>query len=140
MIFREYNFTLPEGELLSVSLQGDPLVTTPTGSRIIYNKRTPNGVFLERYIQHGEGFASVDLNWMITNTYTRSEGEFEYGANVKYVRDDGRVYFAWNHAPFSNAPYALEIKSILDSHSLNPVEIIFALKPSGPQIYIIEEA
>jgi hypothetical protein len=136
-MYKEFNYSLDTGDLLSISMQGTPLARTPDGVEIAYNKRTVDGKFIERYIVSGGGFASVNQDWTEVNTYTRLEGEFEYGCNVKYVRDDGRVYYAQNPyidaSLFPNSPRILEITRL---HS-NIAEVIYAQKESGAQIYVI---
>lgn len=136
-LYKEYNYSLPGRELISISNQGDPQINAG-GRNIIYNKRAPNGAFIEQYILEGQGFASVNQQGEIQHTYTREEGNYNYGCNIKYRRNDGREYFAQNPiTDLSNFPYPGEIEEIVQGFTVAPVEIIYVEKSSGPEIYII---
>lgn len=135
---KEYNYDINTKELISISLQGEPQIEA-NGYTVIYNKRTPDGKFIERYIIHEDGFASTDLHWNINHTYKREVGEFEYGCNVKYIRNDGRVYYAQNgNIQVNLFPNSERIQELIDLHSDKKiVELIYVEKDVGTQIYII---
>lgn len=135
---KEYNYDIDTKQLISISLQGEPQVEA-NGKTIIYNKRTPDARFIERYIEHENGFASTDQEWNINHTYNREKGEFEYGCNVKYIRNDGRVYYAQNGTIQVNLlPNSERIQELIDFHSDKKiVELIYVEKDVGTQIYII---
>lgn len=134
-VYKEYNYDVETGTLLSISNQADPLVN----NEILFLKRDLDGRFVEKYIVHGDGFASINSSGEITDTYTRDTGEFLYGCNVRYIRNDGRTYYAQN--PVTDVeliPHSESIKQLLSKHH-NVVELIYVEKTVGVQIYIIKE-
>lgn len=136
-LYKEYNYSLPEKELISISNQGDPQIGK-NGRSIIYNKRAPNGAFIEQYILDGQGFASVNQQGEIQHTYSREVGAFSFGCNIRYQRNDGREYFAQNPINnLSSLPYSEDIDELIQGLAGTPIEVIYVEKSSGPEVYII---
>lgn len=137
LLYKEYNYTLPGKELISISNQGDPQIGK-NGRSIIYNKRAPNGAFIEQYILNGQGFASVNQQGEIQHTYSREEGAFSFGCNIRYLRNDRREYFAQNPiCNLNSLPYFEDINELIQGLMGIPVEVIYVEKSTGPEVYII---
>lgn len=143
IVIKEYNFDLITGELISISNKSLPF-TVVNDKEIIFNKRKyGTGSFIERYIPiSNTEFASVDKDFNITNTYKRETGVYDYGCNVKYTRDDGRIYYAQNkQINIDLLPYNEKIKECLQRCPIDETmelnEVIFVEKQSGPQVYFI---
>lgn len=128
----EYNYNLITEELLSVSIHGD--------DEIIFSKYDSIGEFLEEYeIIDSSHFKSISKEGKINNTYQRIVGSFDYECNIKYIRDDERVYFSQNPVVNIDAfPFSDKIKKLVQSE-YKIRELIYTIKLNIPNIYIIYE-
>lgn len=140
MIFKEYNYKVETGELVSISLKKHDGIPSKHGL-IIFNKRDLNGRFLEQYVMISENqFNSIDQNGNINNTYTIENS----GEERIFIRDDGRKYFSFSGRTFEEvAEYikkynnADKILELLNKHP-NAKNIIWTNKEGVESIYIIE--
>lgn len=143
MNFKEYNYRVATGELTSISIQVPNGIKTDHGV-IIYNKRSPDGKFIEKYVlapNESYQFKSIDQDGNTNNTYSI---EIIDEVKRKITRDDGRVYYEYHGKAEELAsiceslPNTDKLKELLSRHP-NSVVMIWTDKEGVESVYIIEE-